>query len=219
MQQATLALEGYATLPTNCLYGWLVGSIEPWLVDGITWGFSEFLFKLTLKFGSSTAYQLPLWLVGSFLEAASQKEHSPAKAMVIFNDELLVSSTVLHMVVMESLEGFSEFPFNYGWLVGFNDFLDFHLSKIRGKLFSWVALSCQWVIGMVTTTTIGGSDEVLPMLHHWNPGRCAHGQASPLPGWNGGFLGMEGKCPTESLWARHLNRWLCGKHFQEFLVS
>lgn len=29
-------LEGYATLPTNCLYGWMVGSIEPWLVDGIT---------------------------------------------------------------------------------------------------------------------------------------------------------------------------------------
>ena len=93
------------------------------------------------------------------------------------------------------------------WLVGFNDFLDFHVGKIRGKLCSWVALRCQWVIGMVTTATIGGSDEVLPMLHHWNPGRCAHGQAS---GWNEGW-GHGRKMPN---WVFGLVIWTDG-----FVVS
>lgn len=65
-------------------------------------------------------------------EAASQKEHSQ-KNPSVFNDELLVSSTVLHMVVMESLEGFSEFPFMVdGWLVS-TMFFDFQLSPWQSQ--------------------------------------------------------------------------------------
>lgn len=92
---------------------------------------------MTLKFGSSTAYQLPLWLVGSpgsSLPKINIVQQKPS----IFNDELLVSSTVLHMVVMESLEGFSEFPFNYGWLVS-TIFWTFTLAKSGGScLVGWL---------------------------------------------------------------------------------
>ena len=133
-----------ATLPTNCLYGWLAPLNHGWLMESPE-GFRNFClticrWSVSMIFQNWKLHSLKL-SVRTCQEAASQNKHSqqnPSQNPSSFRGELLVSSTVLHMVVMESLEGFSEFPFNYGWLVS-TIFWTFTLAKSGGSgLVGWL---------------------------------------------------------------------------------